>query len=64
MSNALNLFKGESRSYVYVWNWIQRFDPCQIYNKHRRISAFIIDETMTKIDNNHFWLWICIEPID
>ncbi|HEX2405611.1 MAG TPA: hypothetical protein VHJ38_00260 [Nitrososphaeraceae archaeon] len=28
-----------------------------------RVSAFIIDETIIQIGNQHFWLWICIEPI-
>ena len=27
-------------------------------------QAFIIDETIIQIGNHHFWLWICIEPID
>ena len=27
------------------------------------ISALIIDETIIQISNQHFWLWICIEPI-
>ena len=27
------------------------------------MSAFIIDETIIQIGNQHFWLWICIEPI-
>ena len=31
--------------------------------KRKRISAFIIDETVIQIGNHHFWLWICIEPI-
>jgi len=31
-----------------------KFGSCQIYNKHRRISAFIIDETKIQIGNNHF----------
>ena len=35
----------------------------QIYNRHRRISAFIIDEIIIKIGAQHFWLWIRIEPI-
>jgi putative transposase len=26
--------------------------------------AFIIDETIVQIGDHHFWLWICIEPID
>ena len=25
--------------------------------------AFIIDETIIQIGNQHFWLWICIEPV-
>jgi putative transposase len=62
-SKALVIFRDEKRSYVSVWNWIQRFGSLQIYNKNRRISAFIIDETVIQIGGQHFWLWICIEPI-
>ena len=47
-----------------VLNWIQRFGSFQIYNKHRRISALIIDETMIQIGNQNCWLWICIEPVN
>src|SRR5215213_4235761 len=61
-SKALIIFKDEKRSYVSVWNWIQRFGSCQIY-KRKRVSAFIIDETVIQIGKHHFWLWICIEPI-
>ena len=61
-SKALVIFRDEKRSYVSVWNWIQRFDSYQIY-KRKRVSAFIIDETVIQIGNQHFWLWICIEPI-
>ena len=32
--------------------------------KKKRISAFIIDETVIQIGNEHFcWLWFCIEPV-
>jgi hypothetical protein len=31
--------------------------------KEKRVSAFIIDETIIQIGNQHFWLWICVEPI-
>ena len=34
----------------------------EIY-KHRRVSAFIIDETVIQIGSQHFWLWIAIEPV-
>jgi putative transposase len=47
---------------VSAWNWIQRFGSCQIY-KRKRVTAFIIDETIIQIGRQHFWLWICIEPI-
>jgi putative transposase len=62
-SKALEPFKDQKRSYVAVWKWIQRFGSLQIY-KRKRVSAFIIDETIIQIGNQHFWLWICIEPID
>ena len=61
-SKALILFKDKQRSYVSVWNWIQRFGSCQIY-KRKRVTAFIIDETIIQIGNNYYWIWICIEPI-
>ena len=62
-SKALIIFQNEKRSHVSIWNWIQRFGSAQVYNKHRRITAFIVDETMIQIGNQHFWLWICIEPV-
>jgi len=61
--NALELFKAQKRSHVSVWNWIQRFGSSQIYDKRKRVYAFIIDETDIQIGNQHFWLWMCIEPI-
>ncbi|HEX6293690.1 MAG TPA: hypothetical protein VFZ46_00920 [Nitrososphaeraceae archaeon] len=62
-SKALDIFDDEKRSHIAVWNWIQRFGSSQIYNKRKRVSAFIIDETVIQIGNQRFWLWICIEPI-
>ena len=29
----------------------------------KRVSAFIIDETVIQMGGQHFWLWFCIEPI-
>ena len=62
-SKALTIFKDEKRSYVSVWNWIQRFAQYPIY-KRKRISSFIIDETIIQVGSQHFWLWFCIESID
>jgi putative transposase len=47
---------------VSVWNWIQRFSEYPIY-KRKRVSVFIINETVVQIGSQHFWLWFCIEPI-
>jgi transposase-like protein len=62
-SEALIIFKDDKRSYVSVWNWIQRFGSCNIY-KRKRVSTFIIDETVIQVGSQHFWVWICVEPID
>ena len=62
-SNALEPFKDQKRSHVAIWDWIQRFGSSQIY-KRKRVSAFIIDETIIQIGNQHFWLWIAIEPVN
>ena len=45
-----------------VWNWIKRFAEYPIY-KRKRVSGFIIDETVIQIGNHNYWLWIAIEPI-
>ena len=61
-SKALVIFKDEKENDVSVWNWIQRFAEYPIYRR-KRVTAFIIDETVIQIGNQHFWLSICIEPI-
>ena len=45
-----------------LYGRIQEFAEYPIY-KCKRISAFIIDEPVIQIGNQHFWLWFCIEPI-
>ena len=61
-SKALVIFRDEKRSHIAIWNWIQRFGSLQIY-KRKRVSSFIIDETIIQIGSQHFWLWFCIELI-
>ena len=34
-AKALIIFKDQKRSYVSVWNWIQRFGSCRIYKRKR-----------------------------
>jgi putative transposase len=47
---------------VSVWNWVQRFGSDLIYRR-KRISAFIIDETVIQIGWKHYFLWIATEPV-
>ena len=61
-SKTLLIFRDKKRSYVSIWNWIQRFGSSQIY-KRKRVSAFIIDETIIQIGWKHYYLWICIESV-
>ncbi|NOJ29967.1 MAG: hypothetical protein DA328_07355 [Nitrososphaeraceae archaeon] len=53
----------KKRSYVSVWNPIQRFGSGPVY-KRRRVSAFIIDESVIQIGWKHYFLWIVTEPVN
>jgi putative transposase len=39
------------------------FKDLVIY-KRKRVSAFKIYETVIQVGSQHFWLWICIDPIN
>ena len=50
------------RNHVTIWNWIQKYHPIKISSKRKRISEFIIDETLLKVGSEFIWLWVAIEP--
>ncbi len=50
------------RNHVTIWNWIQKYHPKHISSKRKRISEFIIDETLLKVGSEFIWLWVAIEP--
>ena len=50
------------RNHVSIWNWIQEYHPLKISSKRKRISEFIVDETMLKVGSECIWLWIALEP--
>ena len=45
------------RSYVAVQEWIQKFGLCQMYNEDRKISGFVIHETIIYIWDRRFWVY-------
>lgn len=59
-SKALSPFV--ERSHVSISKWLQHYNPQKIYCKRKRISEFIIDETLIQIGKDYFWLWVAIEP--
>ena len=50
------------RNHVSIWNWIQKYHPKRISSKRKRISEYIIDETLIKVRSQYIWLWVAIEP--
>ena len=50
------------RNHVSIWNWIQKYNPRKIISQKRRISEFIVDETLLQVGSECVWLWVAIEP--
>ena len=59
---ALSFLHVIKRSHVAVWKWIQKYHPRKISSKRKRVSEYIVDETMLKIGSEYVWLWVAIEP--
>jgi putative transposase len=52
------------RNHISIWKWIQHYRPMKILQKRRKVSEFIIDETLLKIGNQYAWIWVAAEPTD
>ncbi len=50
------------RNHVTIWNWIQKYKPQMVKAKQRRITKFIVDETLIKVGSELTWIWVAIEP--
>ena len=61
VAKAMFCFRKVKRSHVAIWKWIQKYHPKKI-SKRKRISEFIIDETLLKVGFEFIWLWVVIEP--
>jgi len=64
VAKAMFCFRKVKRNHVAIWKWIQKYHPRKILSKRKRISEFIIDETLLKVGFEFIWLWvaIAIEP--
>ena len=52
------------RNHVSIWNWIQKYNPQKISSKKKKISEYVIDETVIKVGPEYIWVWVAIEPKD
>ena len=59
----LEPFKDKQKSHVAILRLNIRFDSFPIFDKRKRISAFIIDETILQIGHQYLWQGTCIESI-
>jgi putative transposase len=50
------------RNQVSIWNWIQKYHSQKISLRSKKISEFIVDETLIKAGSEYTWLWVAIEP--
>ena len=49
------------RNPVSIWNWIQKSNPQKISSKKKKISEYVIDETVIKGGFKIVWLWVAID---
>jgi putative transposase len=62
VSKALFFLNKVKRSHhVIIWKWIQKY-PKKILSKRKRISEFIVDETLVKVGSEYIWIWVVTEP--
>ena len=65
VAKALSFLHIVRRSHVAVWQWIQRYKPRRkVSSGKRRVSEYLIDETLIKTGSEMVWLWVAIEPKD
>ncbi len=50
------------RNHVSIWNWIQKYKPRKISANKKKISEYIIDETVIKVEPEYIWIRVAIEP--
>jgi putative transposase len=62
VAKAMFFLHKVKRSHVAIWNWIQKHNHQRISSKRKKISEYIVDETILKIGSEYIWLWMAIEP--
>jgi putative transposase len=56
VSKAIFCLHKVKRSHVAIWKWIQKYHPRKVFSNKRKISEYIIDETLLKVGSEYVWL--------
>jgi len=62
VAKALSFLHIVKRSQVSIWKWIKAYKPAKLSSKRRKISEFVVDETMIQVGSEFLWLWAATEP--
>jgi putative transposase len=50
------------RNHFSIWNWIQKYKPEKLSSEKKKVSEYVIDETVIKVGPEYVWIWVAIEP--
>ena len=64
VAKALSYLHIVKRSHVAIWKWIQKYRLGRKTGSRKRISEYVVDETLVKTGSELVWLWVAIEPKD
>ncbi|MGD9673519.1 MAG: hypothetical protein AB7U98_08580 [Candidatus Nitrosocosmicus sp.] len=56
VAKAMFFLHKVKRSHVAIWNWIQKHNHQRILLKRKKISEYIVDETIIKVGSEYIWL--------
>ncbi len=62
VAKAMFFLHKVKRSHVAIWKWIQKHNPQMMSSKRKKISEYMVDETLLKIGSEYLWLWVAVEP--
>jgi putative transposase len=62
VAKALSFLHIVKRSHLSIWKWIQTYKPAKLSCKRKKISEFVVDETIIQVGSEFLWLWAATEP--
>jgi hypothetical protein len=57
VAKALSFLHIVKRNHVSIWKWIQTYKPAKLTSKRRKISEFVVVETIIQVSSEFLLLW-------